>query len=153
MSLYSISAEGAEVALTAATAKTVLAVIGTSATKARIIQLGITFDGTSGSAEPVVVQVLRLTADDGTRTTTTTEKPWDITDPAAACLGRHTYTVEPTKESTPLLEWEVHPQGGLDIQFPLGRELVVPADTAKGIAIVCTAPAAVNCVPYLAWEE
>ena len=52
-SVYSATTE-AEEALGAATAETVIALHSTAVCKPRIIEWGVTFDGTSATAEPVV---------------------------------------------------------------------------------------------------
>lgn len=150
-SVYSITTEGEE-ALAAATAETVLALIGSTVVKGKVIEWGVSFDGTSATAEPVRVRVLRLTADDGTRTTTVTEAKWDPDSPDANCVGRHSFTAEPTKGDV-LKDYEIHPQGGIAIQYPLGREITLDNSTSAGVAIECTAPATVNVVGYLVWEE
>ena len=150
-SVYSATTEGEE-ALAAATAETVIALIGSTVVKGRICEWGVSFDGTSSGGEPVRVRVLRLTADDGTRTTSVTEAKWDPDTPAANCIARHSYTVEPTKGDV-LADYDVHPQGGIVVQYPLGREIVLDDSTSAGVAIECTAAAIVNVVGYICWEE
>lgn len=149
-SVYSVTTEGEE-ALAAATAETLLTLIGASATKARIVEWGVSFDGTSASAEPVRIRIVRATAD-GTGTSATI-KPWDPDNPTANCTAKHSYTAEPTKESQALVEMDVHPQGGVVIQYPLGREVVVDNSTGSIVCIEVTAPAVVNAEAYLVWEE
>ena len=130
-SVYSATTEGEE-ALAAATAETVIALIGSTATKARIIEWGVSFDGTSATAEPVRVRLLRTTADDGTATAAT-EKAWDPDNPTANCA--------------------VPPTSGMVLQYPLGREIVLDNSASAGLAIECTAPATVNVACYVCWEE
>lgn len=149
-SVYSVTTEGEE-ALTAATAETLIALIGATAVKARIIEWGVSFDGTSATAEPVRVRIVRATAD-GTGTSATV-KAWDPDNPTASATAKHSYSAEPTKESQALVEMEVHPQGGVVIQYPLGRELVVDNATGSIVCIEVTAPATVNAEAYLVWEE
>lgn len=150
-SVYSATTEGEE-ALAAATAETVIALIGATTVKARICEWGVSFDGISATAEPVRIRLVRTTADDGTATGAT-EKAWDPDNPTANCSAKHSYSAEPTKESTPLATYEVHPQAGIVVQYPLGREITLDNTTSNGLAIECTAPATVNVEAYIVWEE
>lgn len=149
-SVYSATTEGEE-ALAAATAETLLALIGATTTKAKLVEWGVSFDGTSATAAPVVVRLVRATAD-GTGSTAT-EKPWDPDAPTAAVAAKHSYTAEPTKETQALVEMEVHPQGGVIVQYPLGREPVIDNATTSILCIEATAPAIVNALAYMVWEE
>ncbi len=149
-SVYSATTEGEE-ALAAATAETLIALIGATTTKAKIVEWGVAFDGVSATAAPVVVRIVRATAD-GTGTGAT-EKPWDPDSPTAACAVKHSYSAEPTKESQALVELEVHPQGGVIVQYPLGREIVLDNATTSILCIEVTAPAVVNANAYIVWEE
>lgn len=149
-SVYSATTEGEE-ALAAATAETVLCLIGSTMVKARVIEWGVCFDGTSATAEPVRVRLVRTTADDGT-SSAATEKAWDPDNPTANVVAKHSYTAEPTKESTALAEYEVPPTSGMVLQYPLGREIVLDNSASAGFAIECTAPATVNCAAYVVWE-
>lgn len=148
--VYSATTEGEE-ALAAATAETLLALIGATTTKAKLIEWGVSFDGTSSTAAPVVVRLVRATVD-GTGTAAT-EKPWDPDAPTAAVQAKHSYTAEPTKESQALIEVEVHPQGGVSFQYPLGREPIIDNATGSILCIEATAPAIVNALAYMVWEE
>jgi len=149
-SVYSVTTEGEE-ALAAATAETIIQLRGSTACKAKVIEWGISFDGTSGTAEPVRVRLLRQTTD-GTGTAAT-EVAWDPDNPTANCAGLNTFSsTEPTAGEV-LAEYEVHPQTGIVIQYPLGREPVLDNAATSRIAIEATAPAVVNCSAYLVWEE
>lgn len=149
-SVYSITTEGEE-ALAAATAETAIALIGATATKARIIEWGVSFDGVSATGAPVLVRLVRATAD-GTGTGATV-KAWDPDNPTAAATGKHSYSAEPTKESQPLGVWHVHPQAGIVVQYPLGREPVLDNATTSIVCIEVTADAIVNVTAYIVWEE
>jgi hypothetical protein len=151
-SLFSATNEGEE-ALAAATTETVIALIGATAVKGKLVEFGISFDGVSATAEPVVVRMIRTTADDGTATGATEVQFSDPDNPTPNCAVKHSYTAEPTKAAQPLAVWKVHPQAGLVIQWPLGREPGLDNTTSNGIAFDCTAPAVVNADAYLVWEE
>jgi hypothetical protein len=147
---YTVESNG-DIALSAATAKTVLAVINAANSLIRITEISACFDGTSGSAEPVTVELCYSTqATAGTSTSHTIAQIRGPTRTVQATAARN-YTAEPTV-LTVWKRWLVHPQTGLVVQFPLGREpeCVVTADA---ICLRCTAPAAVNFQGYLEFEE
>ena len=133
-SLFSATTEGEE-ALTAATTETVIALIGATQVKAKIVEFGVSFDSTSATAEPVLVRMVCTTADDGTSTAATEVQFSDPDNPTPNCAAKHSYTAEPTKAAQPMAVWEVHPQGGLVIQYPLGREPGLDNTTSNGIVI------------------
>lgn len=147
--VYSVTTE-AEEALAAATAETLVQLRGATTVKARIIEWGVSFDGVSVTAEPVRVRLLRQTTD-GTGTGAT-EVAWDPDNPTANCTAFHTFSAEPTAGEV-LADYDVHPQTGIVIQYPLGREPVIDNATTSRIGIDATAPATVNAVAYLVWEE
>lgn len=151
-SVFSATTEGEE-ALAAATAETVIALIGATQVKPKIIEFGVSFDGISATAEPVLVRMIRTTADDGTSTAATEVQFGDPDGPTPNCAAKHSYSAEPTKAAQPMAVWHVHPQAGLVIQYPLGREPGLDNTTSNGIAIEVTAPAVVNCSAYIVWEE
>lgn len=140
-----------DVALSAATAKTILSVICAANAPVRICELSVSFDGTSGTAEPVTVELCSSTQ--ATAGTTTSQTPVQCRGPTRTVQagGARNYTAEPTV-LTVLKRWLVHPQTGLVIQFPLGRE-PEQVTTADALCIRCTAPATVNAQAYIEFEE
>jgi len=137
----------AEVVLGAATAKTVIELTGPSTKAIAVSEFWCEFDGISGAAEPVLVQVRRKTATiTGTALTPRTK------DPASDVLAtaKHTATVEGT-DGDILYTHNIHPQGGKHVMFPLGDEILLAKSGM--LAIVCTAPAAVNVVAGFGWRE
>lgn len=140
-----------DVALTAATAKTILMVINAANSLIRLCEMGVSFDGTSASAEPVTVELVSSTqATAGTNTSHTIAQCRGSTRTVQATAARN-YTAEPTV-LTVLKRWLVHPTAGMVLQFPLGREPEQTV-TADGLGIRCTAPANVNAQAYLEFEE
>lgn len=140
-----------DVALSAATAKTILSVINASNGLIRIVEFGVTFDGTSASAEPVTVELCSSTqAGAGTTTSHTIVQCRGPTRTVQATAARN-YTAEPTT-LTVLKRWLVHPQAGIVLQFPLGRE-PEQVTTADALCLRCTAPATVNAQAYIEFEE
>ena len=147
---YTVESNG-DVALVAATAKSVVSVINAANKIAIIAEMGVSFDGVSPTEEPVTVELCHSTeASAGTSTSHTIVQIRGTTR-AVGATARRNYTVEPTV-LTVLKRWLVHPQTGMVLQYPLGRE---PEQiiTADGTYLRCTAPAAVNCQAYLEFEE
>lgn len=147
---YTVESNG-DIALTAATAKTILSVINAANSLIRLVELGVSFDGVSATAEPVTVELCSSTqATAGTSTAHTPAQCRGPTRTVQATAARN-YTAEPTV-LTVLKRWLVHPQTGLIVQFPLGRE-PEQVTTADALCIRCTAPAGVNVQGYLEFEE
>ncbi len=141
----------ADVALTAATAKTVLSVVAASSKIFRVTEFGVSFDGVSATAEPVTVELMYSTqAGAGTSTSQTPVQIYGSTRTVEG-TGARNFSAEPTALTT-WKRWLVHPQTGIELQFPLGREPEQTV-TADGVVLRCTAPATVNCQAYLCWEE
>jgi hypothetical protein len=143
---YVITTE-AEEALAAATAETVVLLAGNTSSKMAIYRWRVGFDGTSSTAEPIVVSVKRgNSASQGTSTGATEEK-LDPDDSASLSNGFHSFTVEPTYTGQPLDIVEVHPQGGWYewVARDDADMLVLDDATNSFIGIEVTAPATVNC--------
>lgn len=149
MALYQFSIDAN--ALAAATAETVLE-LGTAASdRAKIVSWWVEFDGVSGSAVPVKVEVGRFSAAVTTATTGTAGK-FDPADGAPASTVKHTVTAEGAGAAEAGLEiHRVHPQGGMLVQYPLGRELTLAVSTFFRIRV--TAAAVVNVTAGIIWEE
>lgn len=147
---YTVETNG-DIALSAATAKTIMSVINASNGLIRICEFAVSFDGVSATAEPVTVELCSSTeAGAGTATSHTIVQCRGATRTVQATAKRN-FTAEPTT-LTVLKRWLVHPQTGLMVQFPLGRE-PEQVTTADALVIRCTAPATVNVQGYLEFEE
>jgi hypothetical protein len=145
--LYAV-VQTAEVALTAATTRTVLQLLAPANHRVRVLGWGVFFDGTSSSAEPVQVRVLRQTSG-GTMTGLT---PVPLR-PVAETILTSTFgsaTGEPSAND--ILDMvEVHPQQGYEVKFPMGQEIII--GTLGRLGIDCTAPAGVNVRAKFFFEE
>jgi len=140
-----------DVALSAATAKTVLIIIAGSNALLRLIEFGVSFDGTSSVAEPVTVELCYSTqAGNGTGSSSVTIAQTGGPTRTVQATSNRNYSTEPTT-LTVWKRWLVHPQTGFAMQFPLGRE---PEETvtADGLALRLTAPATVNAQAYMKFE-
>lgn len=148
---YSLTSGASAVALSAATAKTILGVVAASNVTAKLTELGVSFDGVSATAVPVLVELCDSSGGAaGTPGATPTPKQIRGLARAAQSTGGNAYSAEPTT-LTVIKQWLVHAQTGMVLQFPLGRE---PEHVgAGGLFVRCTAPAAVNVRAYLEFEE
>ncbi|HEU4603744.1 MAG TPA: hypothetical protein VFS24_17345 [Steroidobacteraceae bacterium] len=147
---YTVDSNGT-IALSASTAKTVLSVINAANSLIRIVEFALSFDGTSGTATPALIELCYSTqAGVGASTSTTPQQVRGPTRTVQAS-GARNYTSEPTVLTT-WKRWLVHPQTGIIVQFPLGREpeCVVTADA---LCLRCTAAASVNVAGYIEFEE
>lgn len=139
-----------EFAFAAATAKTILQLVSATSLRLAISEISVTFDGTSNTAEPVLIVLRRQT----TAGTATARNPLQLDDDIATALratGQENFTAEPTGSDI-LLEWNIHPQAGVIEQLPIpDGEIIIGASDRVGLVI--TAPAAVNAVAYMRGEE
>lgn len=135
-----------DVALAAATKEGIIGVRSGSTFGLVLVEFGISFDGVTATAEPVVVS---LDEWDGTTSGTSTSvtpvqiRGQDITH--GLTCGKDFTSTQPTVLTT-AKEYLVHPQTGIALQFPLGRE--PEALESQGWLISGTAPATVNARGY-----
>ncbi len=132
-----------------------------AARRMNLNELGVSFNGTSSTAVPVTVRLVRTTvAPAGGGTITQAATPLDSSAPASSFtaympttgVGGTYATTAPTVGVT-LRTWYVSPTSGIIIQFPLGQEPDGPATTAAGLAIQCIAPAIAQVSSYFVWSE
>lgn len=143
----------ADVALTAATAKSIIGVLSGASFGVDLIGVRVAFDGVSGSAEPVTVEVCYCTFatnPPGTNSTTRTPAQGYGRVLAHGVTAASNWTTEPTV-ITVLDEFLIHPQSGAWVDLPLGTSY--DSDLSDGFVIRCTAPAAVNARATLKWER
>jgi len=140
----------AAVACAAGVPKTVLQGISATNHRAKCLSWGVAFDGVSGVATPVLVELVRQ-SDGGTATGVTGVKINLSDDETLSTTGGSNCSAEPTPVSV-IGGVDVHPQGGFQETFPFGQELPF-SGTANRLGIRVTAPANVNCVPFIRFEE
>jgi len=141
------------VALSAGVAKTVLQYASPNANTLSVIQeVLVSFDGTSNSAVPVTVQLLRKTAA-ATVTAATRVKTKDTSTALAtdvAATGTNA-SAEGT-DGAVLADMFIHPQAGVIYTMPLpDGEIEVPGSGI--VAVKANAPAAVNIRVTLKGED
>jgi len=141
-------AQTAEIA-TGTNKKTLLQLIAAANHRVVVTEVSIGFDGTSNTAQPILVQLLRQT-DAGTVTGLTCQKIDETDDETLQTTAGHTATAEPTG-TTEIMGEDVHPQGGYTWQARPGDEIIIKGGGRLGLAV--TAAAGVNAKVRMRFEE
>lgn len=149
MSAFLGTATTAEVALVAATAKTTLQLVAAANHRVKLCAWGVYFDGVSAAAEPVQVVLMRQTTA-GTMSANTPVKVDNSIADTLLTTAQDAASAEPTSGDV-LKRIEVHPQAGYEESLPFGQEYIIGGGDRAGI--VCTAPAGVNVVSWMRFEE
>lgn len=142
-------AQTQEVALSAATAKTVIQITAPANHRVAVLGWGIFFDGTSVTAEPVQVRLLRQTTA-GTMSALTPVALDGSVGETIQTSAQHTASAEPTAGNV-VDVIECHPQQGYEVIYPLGQEVILQGAGRVGIEV--TAPATVNARAKIRFEE
>jgi hypothetical protein len=129
--------------------KTLLQVKAASNHGIKINEWGISFNGTSNTATPILVQVMRQTTT-GTMTAITVVKDPDDTDETLQVTASKDASAEPAASDV-LWQGRIHPQNGFVWQAPYGKEIKIGG--ADYLAIVVTAGASVTADAYMRGEE
>ena len=144
------------VALVGGTAKTVLQVATPSTTDILILGWSLSFDGASGTAVPVICQLVDTDVA-ATVTALTPDLYGNSQQPASLCVGGAAatgYNASAEGTITNVItadQQHVHPQAGYGIWFPEdGRKRVAPS---RFLRLRCQAPAGVNVIPEIYWAE
>lgn len=139
---------------TGTTVKTVLQVATPSTTDIRVVAWGISFDGTSATAEPG--HVVLIDTDVAATVTSLTPEEWGSDDNTASlCVGGaaltgYNATAEGTIAGSRVLDPQVvHPQTGYTVWLPEKPRV----KASRFLRIRCTFAATVNCVPWVLWQE
>lgn len=139
-----------EEAIVAATAETVLQVVAAANHRAKIDEYTISFKGTSATDGPVHCRIFRQTGA-GTSSAGVVSKDDASTDETLQTTSRVDVTVEPTSDDVLVDEFEVHPQTGMKVFLPLGKEILVPGGGRLGFKL--TAPQNQTAVVAVGGEE
>jgi len=134
---------------TGTSAKTLLQLVAASNHAVIVDEISISFKGTSNTASPIRVRILRQTTA-GTMSALTLVKDPDDVDETLQTTGQHTATFEPTAGDVLLAE-EVHPQTGYTWQAPFGRAIKIGGGDRLGIEVL--AGADVNAICRASMEE
>jgi hypothetical protein len=131
---------------------TLLQAVAATNQKIKINEISISFQGTSNTASPVLVDVIEQTTA-GTGLTANNPTKFDKTLPEAVqSTGQRgiAQSVEPTAGNV-LWEEYIHPQTGLLWQSPFSKEFIVGGGNRLGVR--ANANAAVNCIARAIGEE
>jgi hypothetical protein len=134
---------------TGTSAKTLLQIVAASNHGVLVKEWSISFKGTSNTASPIRVRVLRQTTA-GTMSALTPVKDPDDTDETLQTTAQHTATAEPTSGDVLFTEL-VHPQTGYTWQAPFGGAIKIGGGDRLGIEVL--AGADVNAVARASCEE
>ena len=150
MSGIRATATSRSLALSAATARTVLQVVAASNHRVKVPEWGVSFDGASNTAVPVLVELVRQSSAGSGSSAVTLSKADESTDETLQTTAIDGCTSEPTGSEVIHAEL-VHPQAGYTWQSQFGGELLIKGGTRLGLR--CTAPAGVNCKARITLEE
>lgn len=138
------------------TAKTVINLLASAGSQATLIEFGISFDGVTATAVPILVELcLSTQATTGTSTAFTPVQLSQFPVGAGGVTAAINYTAEPTV-LTPVKQWYVPPTSGFVMQFPLGREPATQLSgsaTAKSMAFRITTVTASGTPAYRSYAE
>lgn len=140
----------AKVALAAGVAKTVLQMAAPANQRVAIKGLSVSFDGSSGSAVPVLVELCRQSgATTGSVAATISKK--DPAHPTVQSTAVKNINAGAETTDEVVDPYLIHPQAGVDYAWNLEDETIIAGAGKCGVRI--TAPADVNCVAKLFCEE
>lgn len=143
-----VAAVTAEIS-TGTSIKTLIQIVAAANHRVLVKEISVSFKGTSNTAAPILVRVLKQTTA-GTMSALTPVLIDDNADETVQTTAQHTATAEPTASSVKMTE-EIHPQTGLIWQAPFGGELVIPGGQRLGIDV--TAGADVSAIARVIFEE
>jgi hypothetical protein len=135
--------------LVASTAKSVIRLKAPTNQRVKVLGYGFYFDGTSNSAQPVQIQIGRISADGTFTAETPLPNEPELTETFQTVVGINA-SAEPTYSGY-LKTWTVHPQLGYEYLAPLGQEIIVNGGGMLGFVV--NAPAAVDVRGYVMFEE
>jgi hypothetical protein len=131
--------------------KSLIQLLAPSNQRIKIREWSISFDGTSNTATPILVELVRQTSA-GTFTNTTTIRKLDNDLPETLqTTCKDTATAEPTDSGDVPFSELVHPQQGYTWQAPFGGEIIIKGGERLGLRV--TAGASVNAVVRMVGEE
>jgi len=137
-----------EISLTASTAKTCLTIKAPANHRVKLLGLEVFFKGTSATDTPVKIEMSRITTDGSGGVTTLTPAPNDENaGETPLSTVKSAYTTEPTTYGVNLKTWEVHPQTGLIVYFPLGQEVIIKGGNILGLRLTSSQAETVSIDP------
>lgn len=136
----------------AATARTPIQLASTTLNDLTLVSWWAEFNSTSATAKPILVELTRSTGN--ITGSTPSIRKYNPQALAAKAKVRSLASGEGTLTNAQILEsHRIHPQAGIVIQYPLGREVVLSSTSPAYIRIRITAAAAVTGSFGFVWEE
>lgn len=129
---------------------TMVQIVAATNTRTVMNEWSISYDGTSNTATPILVELVRQTSA-GTMSALTLRKNNTLDTETLQTTAQRTATAEPTDGGDVPFSELVHPQTGYTWQSPYGREYHVGGGLRLGLRV--TAAAAVNAVVRVGGEE
>ena len=134
---------------TGTAAKTLLQLVAAANHPIKIAELSVGFKGTSNSASPVTVKLIRQ-SDAGTTSALTINDNNDSDGDTFDTTGRHTATAEPTG-TTVVRVYTLHQQTSMAISFPEDTRPHVGAGDRLGLVV--TSADDINCDASMVFVE
>jgi hypothetical protein len=120
--------------------------------RAKVLGYGFFFDGTSNTAQPVQVQIGRISADVASPSLLTIlPNEEELTESFQTSAAQSTAHANEPTYSNYLKTLTVHPQLGYEYLAPQGQEIILKGGGMLGFVI--NAPASVNARGYVLFEE
>lgn len=134
---------------TGTSAKTILQLVAASNHAILITEWSISFEGTSNTAAPIQVILMRQTTAGTMSALTLVFNPDDL-DETPEASAQHTSTSEPSSGN--ILDGHlVHPQTGYTWQAPFGGEFKIGGGDRVGIVV--TAGSSIDCIATIKGHE
>lgn len=137
--------------VSAAATETILQVIAATNHQVKILGWGGSFAGTTVTAEPIELQLIRQTTA-GTASALTLVKWSDSDGDTIDASALHDFTAEPTAGDI-LSSVLVHPQTGYEIWYPEGREPIIGAGDRIGIRVITPSGVSPDATAPMVCEE
>lgn len=138
------------VSLPGGSAKTALQITAPTNQALKVYGFSATFDGTSNTAQPGLVEIVRQSTAGTMSSATPVKAPFSEFAETVQSTAQYNATVEPTTGDI-IWSQEVHPQSGKRYDFVFAREVRVPG--GGRLAIRCNFPATVDVMPQFDYEE
>ncbi len=123
--------------LSTTSAKSLIQLVAATNVRCKILEWSVSFAGTSNTATPIQVDIVRQT-DAGSSVALTLVKDNESDGETLQTTGLQTITAEPTTGSTVMTE-EVHPQTGYTWQAPFGREIIIKGGNRAALRVTAAA--------------
>ncbi len=138
------------VTLTASTTLSLVQVVA-STKPLRIKEIGISFNGTDSTKEPIQLDILRQTSA-GTSSSLTLVENQEIGETALA-TALQTFSAEPSAGDI-LRSWYISPAGTTwAFQWPMGDEIIVGPSGRLGIRAITASGVTPKVLPYIVFDE